>query len=135
MFGKTKHFGLGLNRRRRPEYFFLHFYPLFCIITRHSHTGGRLCSPAGWQHRAAAYSSSSQGGKMRKKFYKLQRRLEDYEVTNDLLAVKLKITAPTLRARFKGTQGWKYSEIITICLLVEIQPGEIGEYFFPDLVA
>ena len=47
---------------------------------------------------------------MRKKFYKLQRRLEDYEVTNDLLAVKLKITAPTLRARFKGTQGWKYSE-------------------------
>lgn len=72
---------------------------------------------------------------MRKKFYKLQRRLEDYEVTNDILAVKLKITAPTLRARFKGTQGWKYSEIITICLLVEIQPGEIGEYFFPDLVA
>lgn len=71
---------------------------------------------------------------MRKKFYKLQRRLEDCDISNDLLAVKLRMTLPTLRSRLKGTQSWKSDEII-ICQLAEIAPEQIGEFFFPDLVA
>lgn len=72
---------------------------------------------------------------MRKKFYKLQRRLEDCDISNDLLAVKLRMTLPTLRSRLKGTQSWKSDEIIIICQLAEIAPEQIGELFFPDLVA
>lgn len=72
---------------------------------------------------------------MRRKFYKLQRRLEDCDISNDLLAVKLRMTLPTLRSRLKGTQSWKSDEIIIICQLAEIPPDQIGELFFPDLVA
>lgn len=72
---------------------------------------------------------------MRKKFLKLQRRLEDYDISNELLAVKLRMTMPTLRSRLKGTVGWKSEEIITICRLIDIAPEQIGEFFFPDLAA
>ena len=70
---------------------------------------------------------------MRKKFYKLQRRLEDCDISNDLLAVKLRMTLPTLRSRLKGTQSWKADEIILICQLADIRQDQVGEFFFPDL--
>lgn len=70
---------------------------------------------------------------MRRKFYKLQRRLEDCDISNDLLAVKLRMTLPTLRSRLKGTQSWKADEIILICQLADIRQEQVGEFFFPDL--
>lgn len=70
---------------------------------------------------------------MRRKFYKLQRRLEDYDISNDLLAVKLRMTLPTLRSRLNGTQSWKSDEIILICQLADIRQDQVGEFFFPDL--
>ncbi|MCI6958966.1 MAG: DUF739 family protein [Oscillospiraceae bacterium] len=70
---------------------------------------------------------------MRRKFYKLQRRLEDCDISNDLLAVKLRMTLPTLRSRLNGTQSWKSDEIILICQLADIRQDQVGEFFFPDL--
>lgn len=70
---------------------------------------------------------------MRRKFYKLQRQLEDYDISNDLLAVKLRMTLPTLRSRLNGTQSWKSDEIILICQLADIRQDQVGEFFFPDL--
>lgn len=70
---------------------------------------------------------------MRRKFLKLQRRLEDYDISNDLLAVKLRMTLPTLRSRLNGTQSWKSDEIILICQLADIRQDQVGEFFFPDL--
>lgn len=70
---------------------------------------------------------------MRKKFVKLQRQLEDYDISNDLLAVKLRMTLPTLRSRLNGTQSWKSDEIILICQLADIRQDQVGEFFFPDL--
>ena len=69
---------------------------------------------------------------MRRKFLKLQRRLEDCDISNDLLAVKLRMTLPTLRSRLKGTQSWRSDEIILICQLADIRQEQIGEFFFPD---
>lgn len=70
---------------------------------------------------------------MRRKYLKLQRRLEDYDISNDLLAVKLRMTLPTLRSRLNGTQSWKSDEIILICQLADIRQDQVGEFFFPDL--
>lgn len=70
---------------------------------------------------------------MRRKFYKLQRQLEDCDISNDLLAVKLRMTLPTLRSRLNGTQSWKSDEIILICQLADIRQDQVGEFFFPDL--
>lgn len=70
---------------------------------------------------------------MRRKFLKLQRRLEDYDISNNLLAVKLRMTLPTLRSRLNGTQSWKSDEIILICQLADIRQDQVGEFFFPDL--
>lgn len=70
---------------------------------------------------------------MRKKYLKLQRRLEDYDISNDLLAVKLRMTLPTLRSRLKGTQSWRSDEIILICQLADIRQEQIGKFFFPEL--
>lgn len=70
---------------------------------------------------------------MRRKFYKLQRQLEDCDISNNLLAVKLRMTLPTLRSRLNGTQSWKSDEIILICQLADIRQDQVVEFFFPDL--
>ena len=71
---------------------------------------------------------------MYRKFLKLQRRLEDYDIPIPLLAIKLRVSMPTLRSRLRGASGWRYEEITAICRLTDIRPDQIGEFFFPDLL-
>lgn len=72
---------------------------------------------------------------MCRKFLKLKRRLEDFEISLDQVAIKARVSKDTMRTRLSGQSDWRGSEILTICRLVDIKPEEIGEYFFPELGA
>lgn len=70
-----------------------------------------------------------------RKFLKLKRRMEDFDVSMDQVADRAKVSKDTIRTRLSGQSDWRGSEILTICRLVDIKPEEIGEYFFPELGA
>lgn len=67
-------------------------------------------------------------------FSKLRGRIAEKGFTRALIAKRLGVSEPTLRAKMSGKTDWKLSEIYMLMFILDISAEEIGAYFFtPEL--
>lgn len=61
---------------------------------------------------------------------KLKGRMAEKEYSLTLLAERMHISRPALRAKINGLSEFKVSEIENVCYLLEIKPSDMQQYFF-----
>lgn len=65
-------------------------------------------------------------------YSKLEGRIKEFGLTQELLAKKIDKNKGTLSAKLNGKYAFTAKEIDDICKVLNISNDQIGEYFFAD---
>lgn len=61
---------------------------------------------------------------------KLLWKMKEKHITQEMLAAKIGLQAPTLSQKLNNKAKFKQTEISKICNVLDIKSIEIGQYFF-----
>ena len=69
---------------------------------------------------------------MNKLYSRLRGAMTEREITQEDIAIRLRMNRRSINRRFQGEQSWGLDEAYAVLKLLSIPPEEIFNYFPPD---